>query len=242
MTLDETYQLLDRISLVDDRIVRADPAEASGQADMWTAILADVPLPFAAHAVLEHYKRSPFALRPSDVAEQWRRYVHDRLERHTESEPPAGDAGDDTYQAALFAERRAVAMGQLEPRPVTQMLPAGTGQVVGRARAILAAAIEHVPTARAGVVNVLGNACPRCYARPGQSCSTAGRKRADAHPARLEDARRIASGLPPADPGETAAELERRRGASAAALPPGTPAPEPDDGFQHPVHQEATAS
>lgn len=240
MNLDETYQLLDRISLVDDRIVRADPAEAAGQADMWTVILADIPLAFAAHAVLEHYKQSPFALRPSDIAERWRKYVHDRLERHTESEPPAGDTGDDTYAAALFAERRAVALGQMEPRPVTHRAVEGAVErPTGRARAILAAVGDRIPTVREGVVNVLGVACPRCHAAPGRSCTTAGKRRADAHPARLEDARRAAAGQPPADPDETARDIERRRNAARAALaalPPGT-AIGPDD---NPARTEAS--
>ncbi|MEI5100345.1 hypothetical protein RB200_19680 [Streptomyces sp. PmtG] len=189
MNLEETYQLLDRVSMVDDRIVRTDPTEAAGQADMWAAILTDVPLPFAAHAVLKHYKTSPFALRPSDIAEQWRLYVRDRLDRHTESEPPAGDTGDDTYQAALIAERRAVALGEMEPRPADALPPGGAASYEGRGRALLqlvgGEATSKRPEFKA--------ACPHCNAEAGKPCTNRhGERRVEAHPSRI-DASRSAS-------------------------------------------------
>ncbi len=225
MTLDDVYALFDRIALVDDRIVRNAPAEAAGQAEMWTVILADVPLAFAAHAVVRHYQQSPFPLRPADIAEQWRLHIRDRLDRHTESEPPAGDTGDGTYRAALLAERRAVACGDLEPRPVPPpgALPTGTALAPGRGRAIVAA-IGGIPE-RPGNGNSRAITCPRCLAEPGRSCTTAGRRRADVHPARLEAAHRAASGLPPVNEAEVHAEVQRRLNASRAALaalPPGT--------------------
>ncbi|KAB7850175.1 zinc finger domain-containing protein [Streptomyces mobaraensis] len=228
MTLDDVYDLFERIALVDDRIVRPNPADAAGQAEMWAVILRGVPLPFAAHAVIRHYQQSPYQLRPADIAEQWRLHIRDRLERHTESEPPDGDTGDDTYQAALLAERRAVASGAVEPRPVPQprILTAGTDLAPGRGRAILAAVGQPAPSPAPG--NPRSVHCPRCHAEPGRSCTTAGRRRADVHPARLETVRRAAAGLPPVDPAEEQRELERRREASRAALaalPPGTTTP-----------------
>ncbi|WP_424891837.1 zinc finger domain-containing protein [Streptomyces sp. XH2] len=226
MTLDDVYDLFDRIALVDDRIVRPNPADAAGQAEMWAVILHDVPLPFAAHAVVHHYQRSPYPLRPADIAEQWRQHIRDRLERHTESEPPIGDTGDGTYRAALLAERQAVARGDLEPRPVPPLraLAAGMDSAPGRGRAIVAA-IGGVPEPRDGNANPRAIRCPRCGADPGRSCTTAGRRRADVHPARREAAHRAASGLPPVSDEEVQAEIQRRLDASRAALaalPPGT--------------------
>ncbi|MEV8477866.1 hypothetical protein [Streptomyces sp. NPDC051173] len=225
MTLDDVYALFDRIALVDDRIVRPNPADAAGQAEMWAVILHDAPLPFAAHAVVHHYQRSPYPLRPADIAEQWRLHIRDRLERHTESEPPIGDTGDDTYRAALLAERLAVACGELEPSPVPppRTLPAGADVTPGRGRAILAA-IGGIPE-QPGSGNPRAITCPRCHAEPGRSCTTAGRRRADVHPARLEAAHRASSGLPPVSDEDAHAELQRRLDASRAALaalPPGT--------------------
>ncbi|MEV4440428.1 hypothetical protein AB0K09_15665 [Streptomyces sp. NPDC049577] len=246
MTLDDVYALFDRIALVDDRIVRTNPVDAAGQAEMWAVILTDVPLPFAAHAVIRHYQQSPFPLRPADIAEQWRLHIRDRLERHTESEPPEGDTGDDTYRAALLAERRAVASGVAEPRPVPapRALTASTAPTPSRARAILAAVGHTAPSPADG--NPRSVHCSRCHAEPGRSCTTAGRRRPDVHPIRLEDARRAAAGQPPVTLAEEQQELERRLAASRAALsalPPGTRI-EPADGFvpTHPASGETAAS
>ncbi|MBZ6085881.1 hypothetical protein KVH15_33400 [Streptomyces olivaceus] len=215
MNLDETYQLLDRVSMVDDRIVRADPTETAGQADMWAVILADVPLPFAAHAVLTHYKTSPFALRPSDIAEQWRLYVRDRLERHTESEPPAGDAGDDTYQAALIAERRAVARGEMEPRPANALPPGSTSTYEGRGRALL----QLVGASTTSQRPEFTAPCPHCNAPSGQPCTNGrGQRRRDAHPTRIDASRALAAGHAPVTRDDVKQEVDRRRAAAQAAL------------------------
>ncbi|MCF3101470.1 hypothetical protein IPZ58_07735 [Streptomyces roseoverticillatus] len=243
MTLDDIYDLFDRIALVDDRIVRSNAADAAGQAEMWSVILHDVPLGFAAHAVVHHYQRSPYPLRPADIAEQWRLHIRDRLERHTESEPPIGDTGDHTYRAALLAERRAVASGELDPRPAPAPRALTTTSEIapGRGRAIVAA-IGGIPEPRDNG-NPRAIHCPRCHAEPGRSCTTAGRRRSDPHPARREAAHRAASGLPPVSDEEAQAELQRRLDASRAALaalPPSTLA-EPDDGFR-PDRQEPAAS
>ncbi|MGW1071524.1 zinc finger domain-containing protein [Streptomyces sp. NPDC002537] len=215
MNLDETYQLLDRVSMVDDRIVRTDPREAAGQADLWAAILADVPLPFAAHAVLKHYKTSPFALRPSDIAEQWRLYVRDRLERHTESEPPDGDTGDDTYQAALIAERRAVAVGEMEPRPTNALPPGSTSSHESRGRALLQLVGSELTSRR----QEFTAPCPHCHSASGKPCTDGrGKSRRDAHPTRIEASRATAAGQPPVDHRALADEIDRRRAAAQAHM------------------------
>lgn len=235
MTPSQTAELLTFCAAFDRRTI--------GKSDVlaWHTVLGDIDHAEAHAAVAGHYRTETRWIMPADIRGAVHALHRDRLERHTEAHPPAGDTGDDAYQAALIAERHAVASGHTRPHGIPALPPGTSDQPTGRARAILATVGERVPTTRAGVVNVLGVPCPRCYATPGRTCTTAGRKRADAHPARLEDARRHAAGLPPADPADTDREVERRRNASREALPPGT-AVEPQDGFQHPDHQEATAS
>src|SRR5690606_15833682 len=103
-------------------------------------------------------------------------------------------------------------------------------------RAILGEAGKALPGPREGRVNVLAVPCRVCSAQAGRACFSGTRKRrrrADVHPTRLNDARRAAAGLPPADPAEEQQEIERRIAASRtalAALPSGS-APEPQDGF-----------
>ena len=235
MTPSQVAELLTFCAAFDRRTI--------GKADVlaWHTVLGDIDHAEASDAVSAHYRDQTRWIMPADIRGAVRTVHRDRLERHTEAHPPAGDTGDHAYQAALLAERTAVASGQTRPHSVPALPPGTSDQPTGRARAILAAVGDRIPTTREGVVNVLGVPCPRCYATPGRTCTTAGKRRADAHPGRLEDARRSAAGLPPADPADTARELERRRNASRHALPPGTTV-EPDDGFQHPTHHEATAS
>ena len=235
MTPSQTAELLAFCAAFDRRTL--------GKADVlaWHTVLEDLEFTEARDAVTQHYRTETRWIMPADIRATVRAIHRDRLERHTEAHPPLGDTGDATYQAALLAERRAVGAGHTAPHAIPA-LPAGTSQQpTGRARAILASVGNRVPAPRAGVVNVLGVPCPRCHATPGRTCTTNGRHRADAHPARLEDAQRAAAGLPPADPADAAREIERRREASRAALPPGTVA-DPQDGFQHPGHQETAAS
>lgn len=234
MTPSQTAELLTFCAAFDRRTI--------GKADVlaWHTVLDDIDPDEARTAVTAHYRAQTRWIMPADIRNAVLAIHRDRLDRHTEAHPPAGDTGDHTYQAALLAERRAIASGTTAPHDVPA-LPSGTnGQPTGRARAILASVGDRIPTPRAGIVNVLAVPCPRCHATPGRVCTTSGRKRADVHPARLEDARRAAAGLPPADPAEADRELQRRREASRAAIPPGAVI-EPQDGFQHPDHQEATA-
>ncbi|MFI7315181.1 zinc finger domain-containing protein [Streptomyces hygroscopicus] len=204
-------------------------------ADAWYDLLAPYTLEEARAAVARHIAAGHAFVAVGEIVTEIRKARNDRLERHTEAEPPDGDLGDHaSYQAALLAERRAIASGHTQPRPVPALPPGTTEQPTGRARAILAAVGDTAPGPREGVVNVLAVACPRCHARPGRTCTTNGRRRADVHPARLEDARRAAAGLPPAPLEDAEAEIQRRIAASRAALaalPPGT-VPQPNDGFE----------
>ncbi|MBH1939244.1 hypothetical protein I5Q34_34155 [Streptomyces sp. AV19] len=232
MTPAQTAELLAFCAAFDRRTV--------GRADVlaWHTVLGNLDFDAARQAVAAHYSSETRWIMPADIITAVRAVRRDRLERHTEAEPPPGDTGDNAYQAALLAERRAIADGNAEPRPVPALPPGESQQPMnGRARTVLAAVGNEVPGRRDGVVNVLAVPCRICHARPGRTCTSprnTRRRRADVHPARLEDARRAAAGQPPIDPAEAQQELERRLEASRtalAALPPDTviPAPAPPD-------------
>ncbi|NUH35300.1 hypothetical protein HUF15_00700 [Streptomyces samsunensis] len=204
-------------------------------ADAWHDLLGPYSLEEARAAVARHIAAGNAFVSVGEIVTEIRKARNDRLDRHTEAEPPVGDMGDHaSYQAALIAERRAIASGHTQPRAVPALPLGTTEQPTGRARAALAAAGNALPGPGEGVVNVFAIPCPRCHARPGRTCTTNGRRRADVHPARLEDARRAAAGQPPAPIEDTQREIERRIAASRAALaalPPGTVI-QPNDGFE----------
>ncbi|MFI8853647.1 hypothetical protein ACIGW3_26125 [Streptomyces sp. NPDC053499] len=181
MTLDETYELLDRITLVDDRVVRSDEAEADAQVRMWATALMDVPLDFAGEAVGAHYREHPWPVRPSDITARWRTECRNRMERHAERRAPAADPDDpQAYRAALLAERRAVVTGQ-EPPAAVRALTAAVGRSVEVAQpnpGYLAAKAACLPQREepAGPPEwAVG--CPSCGAAPGRACRTLHRGR-----------------------------------------------------------------
>jgi hypothetical protein len=95
----------------------------------------------------------------------------------------------------------AAGSGHLANRTIREALESGEPPAIGgSAKAMIEAVGQRIPSPRVGVVNVLGVGCPHCQARPGQLC-TSGTKRkrrhADAHPSRLEHARRVAAGTEP---------------------------------------------
>jgi hypothetical protein len=124
--------------------------------------------------------------------------------------------------------------GRFADRTIGEALITNPPALRGRALLALESGVgREVPSPRAGVVNVLAVACPHCGAPARKTCRTRGKSMPDAHPARLEDARRIAAGQTPADRSAEERERERRLEASRAALaalPPGTVI-EPDDGW-----------
>lgn len=230
MTPAQTAELLAFCAAFDRRTV--------GKADVlaWQTVLGNLDPDAARQAVTQHYTTETRWIMPADIRAAVLANRRDRLDRHTEAEPPPGDTGDHAYRPALLAERRAIASGQTPPQPVPA-LPAGTSQPqTGRARAILAAVADTttLPGPREGVVNVLAVACPICHTRPGRTCTSSrnpARRRADVHPARLEDARRVAAGQPPADRDNEQRELERRLAVSKAAVSRMKKPPEPADDF-----------
>lgn len=197
MNPEQIPELIARIALADKRLRVEDEIEQTAQIDMWAGILADVPYDEALRAAQQHYAKSPYLIRPSDIAERWMDKVRDRMNRHTGTFEPTRHPEvepDDVpaFVKALRAERHAVIMGQAEPTP----LKAITGAVPPEVQARLDAVGQYVPTAareelaavwpRQRTTSALSIRCPQCGARPGQHCTTAkaGTTRSQVHGAR----------------------------------------------------------
>jgi hypothetical protein len=120
VNVDETIELFQQISLIDDRVVRIDETEQAAQLTLWAAVLREVPFEFAGQAIGEHYAESAWPIMPKDIAARWRKVARDRLARHTGTfEPtrhPRLDPDDiPGYRAALRAQRHAVRCGGEQP-------------------------------------------------------------------------------------------------------------------------------
>lgn len=203
MTIDEVIDLLDRISLVDDRVVKADEIEQEAQVTMWAAVLRDVPLQFAGEAVGRHYAESAWAVMPKDIAARWRDQVRDRLGRSTGTFEPADhpyiDPDDETgnaFVAALRGQRAAIARGTDEPVGLRELLPPPGTDLRSRAGALVpanetfrAVKEERYPrrTRPAGPPE-LGVHCPKCGSSPGRPCRLPHNNRAmeKCHPSRRD--------------------------------------------------------
>lgn len=123
MTPDEIPQLIKQISYADPRIMAADPAELMGMAALWAVALADVPLDFALQAVGQHYEKSPFTIKPSDIAIRWRATARQRLEAAIDPLPVADPDDEVAYRRQLRAGRIAVAQGTPLPPTVRALTP-----------------------------------------------------------------------------------------------------------------------
>lgn len=128
MTPDQIPQLLKQVSYADPRVLPEDPHEITALAGLWAVVLADVPAQFAMQAVGEHYAKSPFPIKPSDISTRWQAVVTDRMRRHTGTFEPTQHPGLDPddiegYQQALRAERNAVRTGQRPPMPSRAIAP-----------------------------------------------------------------------------------------------------------------------
>ncbi|MFF1483103.1 hypothetical protein ACIGZH_01830 [Streptomyces sp. NPDC058319] len=184
--MDETIDLLSQIALIDDRVVKVDEAEQRAQVTMWAAVLRDVPLAFAGEAVGRHYAESAWPVMPKDIAARWRDRVRDRLRRTTGTfEPgdhPDVDPDDETGDASVAALRRqwrAVAVGELEPMSVAELMPA-VGDRLGGGRGTelvppngtyRATRDEQFPRReRPAGPPELGVHCPKCGSSPGRPC------------------------------------------------------------------------
>lgn len=187
--------------------------------EVWAGALADLDPHDCMHAA-GHLIRTQQWVKISDIRDT---VIATRAERIAAAnlvyDGNPAETGADSVQS-LRALVDAAASGELPPASITASL--GLDQpaelLSGRARAALAATGRSIPRQRDGVTNVLAVGCPRCYARPGRSCMTGHRRRANVHPARLDDAHRAAAGLPPVDPADMQRELERRRDVIRRAL------------------------
>lgn len=187
--------------------------------DAWIDVLAPYAAVDARAAVVAVARRQPF-VSPAEIIAEITRIRGDRIA--AANLVYDGDPNESALDSprSLRALVQAAGDGYLPPQPIRAALGTGTDQapVTGRARAVLEGVGRSLPRVRAGVTNVFAVVCPRCLARPGHSCTTAGRRRANVHPARLEDAHRIAAGLPPVEAADMDRELERRREVSRRAL------------------------
>ncbi|MFE3371222.1 hypothetical protein ACFXOK_16670 [Streptomyces sp. NPDC059173] len=194
--------------------------------DVWGDILAPYTVNDARAAVIAVAARQAFVA-PAEIVTE----IKARREERIELAHVVYDGNPDETGAQSAASRRALitaaADGRLPARTPAAALgttdrlalpPGEPGPYTGRVAAIRAAVGQATPTAREGVVNPRAISCRVCQALPGASCDARGRRMRDVHPARLDDARRQAAGLPPIDPDEARAAEDRIRAASAAAL------------------------
>ncbi|MDT0381389.1 hypothetical protein RM572_21765 [Streptomyces sp. DSM 42041] len=190
MTLDEVYDLFKQISLVDDRVVRTDPAELTAQANLWAAALINVPLEFAGEALGRHYAACPYAVKPSDIAEQWRSVARDRMAQHTERSAPAHDPDDvHGYRDALRAGRAAVAAGHQQPAAVGELTRGPGPDFVPATPGFLAAKAAMWPEEQRPERPVeLAVHCTWCGASANRPCRTKSRQRPmqGVHPSRRD--------------------------------------------------------
>lgn len=199
----EAAQLLTHAAAFDNR------KPSTGAALAWAAALKDVPLDADAIAAIARY----YGQAGDDPNERrWLQPHHVRHHRQAirnervELVNPLYDGDPDETPEQAIENLRALladaASGRLPTQPVRLALEPGytPAEPGTRMKAMVEAGAKAValPSRRAGVVNVLGVVCPHCSAPVGSSC-VSGRKRqrkhADAHPSRLDAARRQASEL-----------------------------------------------
>ncbi|MFC1420795.1 zinc finger domain-containing protein [Streptacidiphilus cavernicola] len=222
----EASQLLGRAAMFDNR------KPSAGAAIAWAEALHDVPLDQDALAAVAAYYGAP-----GEPGE--RRWLQPHHVRHFRS-LPRGERitaanlrydghPDETAEESVTNLRALITAagdGRIAPRPLRALEPAEQAAITSRARIAIEAvkaigeeATQGLPSRREGVVNVLGVPCPICRMPVGKNCrSRRSKHRGDVHPGRLEDARRIAAGLPPVDPSNTAIEERQRHEAARRAL------------------------
>lgn len=226
MTPAEAARLLLHAAAFDNR------KPSTGAAAAWSAALPDMPLDGdTLNAVAAYYGAA------GDPAERrWLQPHHvrhyrglARVERITAANLRYdGQPGETGAESGVNLRKLITAAGdgKIPARPLHELTtgaqPAVTGRALLAIEAVKAAgeeATHPLPSRRAGVVNVLGVPCPICLVPAARVCQSRRRKhRADVHPARLEDARRIAAGQPPADRSQIAVEERQRQEAAARAL------------------------
>jgi hypothetical protein len=116
----EIGPFLKRAALTDARILPDDIEEAVASTALWVVALSEVPFEFAVNAIAEHYARSPWQIRPSDIADQWKVHARHVAEHHIDPVPDTDDPSE--YRRQIVAARRDAAAGG--PRPIGNSLAA----------------------------------------------------------------------------------------------------------------------
>jgi hypothetical protein len=132
MTPEEIGPFLKRVAVTDPRILPDDEEEAFAATALWAVALRDVEFVFALNAVAEHYARSPFLVKPSDIADQWRAHVKNSVSHYVDPAPDTDDPHE--YIQQLHAGRRAVQHGAPVPT-VRAAIGPGKPQVAAAAAA-----------------------------------------------------------------------------------------------------------
>ncbi|WP_030271226.1 hypothetical protein [Streptomyces sp. NRRL B-24484] len=217
MTPEEVAALLAYVAELDPRTANATAAEAVAQLSRWCELLQDVPATApdgwdAAATVRRHVAESPFPILAVDITRPWAAHRRSLLARHTDPRPAVDPDNVAAYQAAIRAQRQAVATGQAVPSSSRELTggphPSVAGQL-GVGRALPAGAAEQLApfrpvraareaAARAGHPDALTVACEWCRASAGEPCrrrthrgtEQAGtwHRRKTPHPSRVEAA------------------------------------------------------
>lgn len=209
MTPDDAARLLAACSAFDNR----QPSEVAKRA--WAAALRKIPLDDDCFEAVARYYATPAKdgqrlwIQPADVITHRNTIRRERLENFAYEPPPGLD--DPDYIRRLRTQQYAVGSGTT-PAPATA--PALSGGPAKQVAEFLQGVGREVPDEDEDVTKVrrpgpLGIECPKCRAPIGRPCHTPGGKERAVHPARRGDT---------TDPQTEAAEIERRRAASAAAL------------------------
>ena len=221
MTPAEAARLLAHASAFDNRTTSE--AAAIG----WATALADVDLDQdALNAVAAYYGA------PGDPTERrWIMPFHVRhlrakvREQRVASAHALYDGTPDETGAQSAANLRTLtasaAAGHIPARPVRAALETGAAVPSPRLAAMTAAVGANAIGEQPAIgVNVLGVPCGHCHEPSGKPCKARrqNRVRAEVHPLRLEDARRVAAGLPLATRDEIEQGIQQRREASRRAL------------------------
>jgi len=109
----EIGPFLKRVAVTDPRILPGDEDEAFAATALWAVALRDVDFAFALNAVAAHYSRSPFLVKPSDIADLWRIHVKNSVSHYVDPAPDTDDPHE--YIAQIAAGRRAVQHGAPVP-------------------------------------------------------------------------------------------------------------------------------
>lgn len=209
MTPDDAARLLAACSAFDNR----QPSEIAKRA--WASALRKVPLDEDCFEAVARYYATPAKdsgrlwVQPADVIAHRTAIRKERLENFV-YEPPAG-LDDPDYIKRLRSQQYAVGAGQI---PAPAKAPALTGGPVKAVAEALAGIGREVPDEDDEIAAVrrpgpLGIECPKCSAPIGRPCRLSSGKERAPHAARRGET---------TDPAAEAAEIERRRAASARAL------------------------